>query len=411
MNPSISSDGRFVAFSSSATNLVDDDTNHCEDVFVHDRQMRTTSRVSVAPDGTQSSGLSKFPAISSDGRFVAFASIANNLVEGDTNDARDVFVHDRQTGATTRVSVASDGTQGNADSCYLFDLAISSDGRFVGFSSGASNLVDDDTNGKWGVFVHDCQTQTTTRVSVASDGTQGNEYSIWPFVSSDGHFVAFMSHASNLVDDDTNGKSDVFVHDCQTQTTTRVSVASDGTQGNNFCGFACISSDGRFVAFDSEASNLVDDDTNDTSDVFVHDRLTQTTTRISAAYKKTGTLEDIYAPSISSDGRFVAFVNFVDDDTNGSNGVDTVLVRDRQTGTTTKVSVTSDGTLGNANSGYPSISSDGRFVAFGSKASNLVEGDINGTMDVFVWERASTGGGGGGGGGCFIRVTAAGLGW
>jgi Tol biopolymer transport system component len=133
MNPSISSDGRFVAFSSSATNLVDDDTNYCEDVFVHDRQMRTTSRVSVAPDGTQSSGLSKFPAISSDGRFVAFASIANNLVEGDTNDARDVFVHDRQTGATTRVSVASDGTQGNADSCYLFDLAISSDGRFPGY--------------------------------------------------------------------------------------------------------------------------------------------------------------------------------------------------------------------------------------------------------------------------------------
>jgi hypothetical protein len=170
----------------------------------------TTTRVSVASDGTQGDGGSLSATISADGRYVAFWSVAGNLVSGDTNGKRDVFVHDRQTGQTTRVSVASDGGQGNSSSQ---DSSISADGRYVAFDSNAHNLVPDDTNYSYDVFVHDCQTGQTSRVSVASDGTQGNRYSTDPSISADGRHVAFDSRASNLVPGDTNENEDIFVHD------------------------------------------------------------------------------------------------------------------------------------------------------------------------------------------------------
>jgi Tol biopolymer transport system component len=324
-SPSISADGRYVAFASYASNLVPGDTNGVMDVFVHDRLTGQTTRVSVASDGTQGNGESRYPSISADGRYVAFMSYASNLVPGDTNGKADVFVHDRLTGQTTRVSVASDGTQGNGDSWGW--PSISADGRYVAFESSASNLVPGDTNGRADIFVHDRLTGQTTRVSVASDGTQGNNSSVWPSISADGRYVAFMSYASNLVPGDTNGALDIFVHDRLTGQTTRVSVASDGTQGNGYSWDSSISADGRYVAFESWASNLVPGDTNGKQDIFVHDRLT---------------------------------------------------------GQTTRVSVASDGTEGNNNSGWPSISADGRYVAFHSDASNLVPGDTNGRADVFV---------------------------
>jgi Tol biopolymer transport system component len=164
--------------------------------------------VSVASDGTQGNGDSVSPSISADGRYVAFMSYAYNLVPGDTNGKADVFVHDRLTGQTTRVSVASDGTQGNDGSG---GASISANGRYVAFVSGASNLVPGDTNGKADVFVHDRLTGQTTRVSVASDGTEGNSDSIYPSISADGRYVAFQSWASNLIPRDTNGAWDVFV--------------------------------------------------------------------------------------------------------------------------------------------------------------------------------------------------------
>ena len=266
--PSISADGRFVAFYSYASNLVPDDKGH-DDVFVHDRQTGATTRVSVASDGTQANGHSHIPSVSADGRFVAFYSYASNLVPGDTNGTHDIFVHDRQTGETTRVSVASDGAQANS---YSYVSAISADGRFVAFESYASNLVPADTNGGYDIFVHDRQTGQTTRVSVASDGAEGNQTSEQPSISAHGRFVAFRSSASNLVPGDMNGWLDVFVHDRQTGETTRVSVASDGTQGNNWSSSASISGDGRVVAFESHASNLVPGDTNGYKDVFVRDR-------------------------------------------------------------------------------------------------------------------------------------------
>jgi Tol biopolymer transport system component len=274
-DPSISADGRYVAFVSAATNLVSGDTNNFQDIFVHDRQTGQTTRVSVASDGTQANGHSYAPSISADGRYVAFASLASNLVSGDTNGAWDVFVHDRQTGETTRVSVASDGTQAIG---FFFGSSpsISADGRYVAFDSWATNLVSGDTNDKPDVFVHDRQTGQTTRVSVSSDGTQANGGPGWSgnpsSISADGRYVAFHSYADNLVSGDTNSATDIFVHDRQTGVTTRVSIASDGTQANGFSASPSISADGRYVAFMSGATNLVSGDTNNDWDVFVHGR-------------------------------------------------------------------------------------------------------------------------------------------
>jgi len=177
-------------------------------------------------------------------------------------------------GTTERVSVASDGTQGNEVSGELSSSSfVSADGRFVAFHAQASNLVPGDTNGWLDVFVHDRETEETTRISVVSDGTEGNGYSYTPCISGDGRFVAFHSYATALVPGDTNKHYDIFVHDRQTGQTTRVSVTSDGAQGNGFSTKPSTSPDGRFVAFNSNGSNLVPGDTNDnTTDVFVHDR-------------------------------------------------------------------------------------------------------------------------------------------
>ena len=380
--PSISADGRHVAFYSSASNLVPGDTNGKTDVFVHDRTTGATQRVSVAGDGTQGISTSWFSSISADGRYVAFLSYASNLVPDDPNNLWNFFVHDRSTGATQRVSEAGDGTQGSPDSIRPF---TSADGRYVAFVSYATDLVPGDTNGTGDVFVHDRSTGLTQRVSVAGDGTQGNADSVCPSVSADGRYVAFHSSASNLVPGDTNGTDDVFVHDRSTGATQRASMAGDGTQGNAISVRPSISADGRYVAFHSSASNLVPGDTTGTDDVFVHDRSTGLTQRVSVAGDGTqGNANSIW-PSISADGRHVAFQssasNLVPGDTTGT---DDVFVHDRSTGLTQRVSVAGDGTQGNANSIWPSISADGRHVAFQSSASNLVPGDTNGTPDVFV---------------------------
>ena len=413
-DPSTSADGRLVAFDTSAANLVPGDTNAFGDVFVRDRQAGETTRVSLASDGTQGNEGSALPAISADGRFVAFVSGATNLVPGDTNPLVDVFVHDRQTGQTTRVNVASDGTQaGGIGASYgSAKPSISADGRYVAFDTDASNLVPGDTNTCASlpnvppgacpdVFVHDLQTGQTTRVSVAADGTQGNDQSFRPAISADGRYVAFVSLASNLVPGDTNGALDIFVHDRQTGQTTRVSVASDGTQGNRDSAFPTVSADGRYVAFVSDASNLVPGDTNGRraaylgEDIFVRDRQTGQTTRVSVAFNQRQARGPSLQPSISASGRLVAFTsaasNLVPGDTNR---IPDVFVRDRQTETTVRASVASDGTQATGDAGLfdssfdPSISADGRSVAFTSSATNLVPGDANRVNDVFARELA-----------------------
>jgi Tol biopolymer transport system component len=201
-----------VAFSSLASNLVPVDANGTYDVFVRDRQSGTTELVSVDSNAVQGNGDSDVPAISGDGRFVAFTSFASNLVTGDTNGFGDVFVHDRQGGTTVRVSVDSTGEQGNGESGFLRP-AISADGRFVAFHSLASNLVALDTNGTEDVFVHDRQSGTTERVSLDSAGVQGNNGSFSASLSANGRYVTFDSVATNLVPGDTNGSQDIFIHD------------------------------------------------------------------------------------------------------------------------------------------------------------------------------------------------------
>jgi len=392
-DPCISSDGRYVAFHSWSSNLVTGDTNATYDVFVYDRNTDSTERVSVDNNGVQGDDDSSSPSISSDGRYVAFCSYATNLVTGDTNGSRDVFVYDRDTDTIERVSVDNSGVQGDGHS---YDPSISSDGRYVAFGSSATNLVTGDTNGSRDVFVYDRDTDTTERVSVDNSGVQGNSHSSRPSISSDGRYVAFYSGATNLVTGDTNALWDVFVYDRDTDITERVSVDNSGVQGDDYSGAPSISSDGRYVAFHSYATNLVTGDTNASRDVFVYDRDTDTTERVSV--DNSGVQGNSYScgvqgnsyschPSTSSDGRYVAFCsgasNLVTGDTNVS---EDVFVYDRDTDTVERISVDNSGVQGNSNSCCPSISSDGRYVAFHSEATNLVTGDTNGSSDVFVYD-------------------------
>jgi hypothetical protein len=274
ISPAISADGRIVVFGSFANNLVAGDWNFQADIFVHDRSTGITERVSVDSSGAEGNGNSNHADVSADGRFVAFESESTNLVAGDSNGVIDVFVHDRMTGITERVSVDSSGAEGNGPSGTFGGLAISADGRIVAFESNASNLVAGDTNGVSDVFVHDRSTGLTERVDVDSFGAEANYGGSIPSISADGQSVTFASSATNLVAGDTNNAGDVFVHDRSTGFTGRVSVDSSGAEGNGLSGNSglAISADGQIVAFESLASNLVAGDTNGYTDVFVRER-------------------------------------------------------------------------------------------------------------------------------------------
>lgn len=385
--PAISFTGRVVAFNARATNLVPGDTNASRDVFVRDVATRVTKRVSVTSTGAQAHGDSAAPMLDRDGRMVVFVSSAPDLVPGDTNGVQDVFVHDRTTGVTRRVSVASNGAQANDASSTFARPAISGNGRFVAFATAASNLVPNDTNGVGDVVVYDLQTGVMELVSVSSSGTPANGGSVGEVsLSADGRFVAFDSGASNLVPGDTNGRIDAFVRDRDLNQTIRVSVASNGAQANGDTQHRgmWISGDGNTVTFQSSASNLVPNDTNGAFDVFVRDLLTNTTTRVNVASDGTQALggdpTEYGNASLSYDGRYVSFdetaTNLVPGDTNGA--PDT-FVHDRVTGRTERVSVASDGTQANSFNGNQMISGDGRYVLFGTVSSNLFPNDKNGT--------------------------------
>jgi len=380
--PSLSADGRLVAFDSYATNLVGGDTNTTFDVFIRDRATGATRRISVSSAGEQSNGNSYRPSISADGRFVAFESSATNLVGGDTNGFTDVFVRDRETGKTRRVSVRSDGSEANEGSD---NASISADGRFVAFRSAASNLVGGDTNGYTDVFVHDRATGKTTRASVRTDGSEANGDTGNPSLSAHGRFVAYVSTASNLVGHDLNTASDIFVRDRETGKTSRVSVNSAGVEGDGYSDWPSISANGRFVAFYSDAPNLVAGDSNAYEDVFVRDREKGRTRRVSLSSAGDPGNAASSDPFISAGGRFVGFIsdasNLVGGDTNLHSDI---FVFDRATGRTRRASVSSDGTEANDGSSDPFISADGRFIAFSSKANNLVANDNNVVSDIFL---------------------------
>lgn len=346
--PTISHTGRFVAFVSEADNLVPNDTNGIWDIFIHDRRTGETSRISVGPDGLEANGDCFEPSISGDGRFVAFVSDADNLVSGDTNEAADIFVHDRQIGQTKRVNVSTTGREANDAS---FAPSISADGRVVAFETAADNLVPGDTNDEQDVFAHEMDTGQTIRVSVDLQGMQINQESRAPSVSSDGRLVAFQT----LLGDD----SDVLIYDRDTGLVTRL---ADGI----FLGGAAspsISGDGQVITYVEESSRFLS----------IYDRRAGRTDTIST--------DENESASISADGRFVAFGPL------GEDFREEVFVYSRETGEITRVSVNIDGNPTDSASFTPSISAQGRHIAFASNGEDLVADDTNGSTDVFVYDR------------------------
>jgi hypothetical protein len=271
--PSVNADGGLVAFTSLAGDLVPNDDNETNDVFVRATNGDPTELMSLISVGSQAghsaNGPSAGPAISANGCVVAFYSDASNLIPGDTNGFRDVFVRDRCAQTTERVSVSSSGEQANRPSQAAgFSVAISADGRFVAFASDASNLDESDTNNTTDIFVRDREAGTTTRVSKSAAGDSANGPSQFPSISDDGRFVVFQSAASNLVEDDTNGKTDIFVVDTADGNVARVSLPSPAEQANGDSTSPQISTDGSTVVFQSDATNLVPDDTNGFTDCF-----------------------------------------------------------------------------------------------------------------------------------------------
>lgn len=395
----ISDDGHNIVFSSKASNLADKDINGVEDIFLHNVVTGKTSLISKSSDLFAANGESRFPSISSDGRYIAFVSSATNLVNGDTNSVEDVFLYDTQTDITELVSISSNEIQGNKSS---FEPSMSADGRYVAFSSGATNLVNGDTNNHTDVFLRDRQSGTTQRISISSKGKPGDDDSNAPSISDDGRYIAFQTWASVFADRICCGYyPEIFLHDRQEKTTKRISISSTGAVGNYDSTAPSISGDGRYIAYASIASNLVNYDTNqcfDTvygyhncTDVFVYDRVTRVTERVSISSFGDQANEASGSPSISVDGRFISFLsnasNLVTNDTNGQSDV---FLYDRQTYQTERVSISTDGEQANNISYHPYTSIDGRFIAFTSRASNLVTGDTNQVSDVFVHDRGGT---------------------
>jgi Tol biopolymer transport system component len=397
LNASISADGNFVAFQSAAPDLVSGDTNGLTDVFVHDLRTGATDRISVDSAGNQGNGPSYAPSISSDGRYVAFLSDASNLVSGDTNGATDCFLHDRLTGITELVSLTTSGSESNGPSQ---SCSVSADGGRVAFCSVATNLVPGDANLAADVFVRDRVAWTTTRVSVTTGGGEANGPSCLnsaSAISADGNDVVFESTASNLVANDTNGQGDVFLRDLDSGTTELVSVASGGGAGNGASQWPAISGDGRYVAFSSLASDLIAGDLNGTWDVFVRDRTGARTERVSVGVGGQEADGNSGDPAISSDGRYVGFfsqaTNLVSDDTNGYGDL---FVHDRTLARTERISVDTPGFQvpgPDQNVGPSSMSASGRRVAFQHVSAGLVGDDTNGLSDVFVRDRGAIGDG------------------
>ena len=382
----ISGNGRFVAFGSNATNLIPGG-NLPFNIFVHDRQTGSTEIVSVSSNGSQGEGFSSAPAISDDGRFVAFDSDATNLVQGDQNGTTDVFRHDRETGETILISVNSAGQQGDNSS---HAPAISGDGRFVVFHANSA-LAPEDTNQQTDVYVRDVQAGITTLVSIGFDGSAGNNTSFIQDINGDGRFVAFVSDSTNLIPNDVQDfEANVYVRDLVAGTTELVSVGSDGTRADvGFFDRPSISADGRYVAFSTTAS-LVPEDTRQFSlDIYLRDRQAETTELISVNSDEVPGNGRSEGPSVSADGRFVSFQSdssniVTPDEPAGFFPDEDIFVRDRQAGVTYRVSESSAGEEGNARSLGGTISADGLVTAFSSDASNLVPNDTNFVTDIFV---------------------------
>lgn len=362
----VSADGRYVVFSSLAQNLTSDDVSGWH-IYLRDRVTDTTTLIA---DGSDSGGS---PVISADGQFIAFRSLNSQLVADDTNGAVDIFVYNRLAGSIKRVSVASDGSQGVGCSCSWPDTcngceygnvnthpSISGDGRYITFTSFSSNFVDGDLTDTPDVFVHDQQTGVTSIISKASDGNLGDAASGESSISADGNAIVFSSKASNLVAEDWNGQQDVFLWRSDTVGLTRISVASDGSEGNSSSVDPVISADGNRIAFTSGATTLAKPDTNDfIYDVFLHDVEKAETTILSSGLAGGGDW-----PAISDNGEYVSF----------NSGTNDIYLVDVDTGQRQLI---------NDNMQYSALNESGELVIMSGYASMVPE-DTNNDKDVYL---------------------------
>lgn len=402
--PSLSADGRYVAFHSAATNLISADTNAHTDIFLLDRQSGAMTRVSKGLLGAESNGDSQEAAISAAGRYVAFESSATNLVSGDGSIVQDIFVYDTTLGTTARVSISSGGIPGDAAS---FKPQLSSDGRFVAFMSYATTLVAGDNTTISDVYLHDRDPDadgiydegngTTVRASVDASGSPLTAASDFPSISADGNFVAFASG------------NNVYVYDRVNATTQNINSAGNGSSA-----YTSLSSDGRYVAYSSTATNLVTGDTNAVEDVFVYDRTLTTTIRASMSQSGVQSTYASKSPAISADGRYVVFVteagalntrasrtdvtfDAISAATGGGGGgggttaTYYVYRRDLTLNVTVRAGSAYSGAVPNASSGNAAMSSDGALIAFSSLATNLTcTTDSNGFTDVYLRDLRGT---------------------
>ncbi len=387
----LSGDGRYVAYVSESSNLVPGDFNLVNDVFLYDTQTNTTEMISLSTAGTQGNGhsgmdpytIGSYPAISYDGRYVAFFSEADNLVPGDTNGEADIFMRDRLSGTTTRISLATNGAQGNGMCLHPW---MSYDGRYVVFSSDADNLIPNDTNNATDVFVRDMVTGVTECVTYNNLGVLADSYSLEPTISGDGRFVTYHSDAHNLVPGVVDGWWDIYVYDRYTDTIECLTLDPvTGQEGNCYSATPRISADGRYVAFNSGATNLGPPDLNGfLSDIYVFDRQTHVMKMADVNAFGIQANNDCFWSGISGDGRKVSYCTFSDNltpfDTNPY--VDMYQV-DMITRVTRVVSVSPSGFAGNYHGDCPVMGPDGNCVAFHSQATDMVPNDWNNRNDVF----------------------------
>lgn len=388
-HPAISANGRYVVFYSSAENLVEADSLGRSHIYLHDRATLDTIRISVNAEGVAANLHSSYPDISGDGQRIAFDSSASDLGQGSSNGLSDIYLYFGEKGQIFRITGGSSG--GPEANGHSFLPRLSSDGNVVAYQSDASNLVAGDNNGVRDVFVWDIANLNgfnAERVSVPDSGGESNGASMGGVPSADGRYVVFYSDATNLVSNDSNGFRDVFVRDREEERTYRVSINSKGEQAlGGDSEFADISADGRYVVFHSSATNLVPNDNNGRTDIFLHDRDTGTTERINLDSNGQEVSDgDSRYPAISADGRMIVYRSSSQSLVPGiSNGEINVFVYDRTSGLTRRLN---PGLFGTEAEGGPSyfqrISDDGESVVFGSAAVNLVPGDDNEEFDIFV---------------------------
>ncbi|MEF8756318.1 MAG: hypothetical protein V5B60_20670 [Accumulibacter sp.] len=372
---SFSADGRYVLFESGASNLVGGDTNGSSEVFIKDLQTGAVRRVWTALEEYSYFRYSSDPSLSADGNYVVFTNATWEWGFRTIDETSNVFIMDLRTGVTRCVSTDSTGGPERGTSS---GASFSADGRYVVYQSSAIGQY------FHGIFVRDLQSGATRRVSTDAADLPANGDSSHASFSADGRYVVFQSRGSNLVAGDTNGATDIFVKDLLTGGIQRVSSDSAGTAGNGRSGSASFSADGQRVVFESEANNLVAGDSNGSSDVFVRDLRTGAIERVSTDFAGNQVDGGSGSASLSTDGRYLVFAsvapNLVANDTNGCSDV---FVKDLQTGAVHRVSASLAGGEGNAASFSPRFSSDGRYILLTSDASNLVGDDTNGATDVF----------------------------